>query len=59
VEAGGVLKPADDLARVIDAECLCGPGDGRGIVKSVEDIDWHDTGSSVIVSVAEKRQSVG
>src|SRR5262249_15578541 len=54
MEAGGVLKPADDLARVVDAECLGGAGNGRGIVKRVEDMDWHDTGSSVMVSVADK-----
>src|SRR5262249_44955618 len=43
----------DDLVRIIDPECLGGAGAGRGILEGVEDIDWHDTGSSLIVSLTE------
>jgi hypothetical protein len=46
------VKP-DDLVRAIDAVCLSGAGQGGGIVEGIEDIDWHDTGSSLIVSLAE------
>jgi hypothetical protein len=44
----------DDLARGVDALCKgAESGGGQRIVERVEDIDWHDTGSSLIVSLAE------
>jgi hypothetical protein len=49
VEAAPALVDPDDLVRTIDPERLGGAGEGGGIVERVEDIDWHDTGSSVIV----------
>src|SRR5262249_61087517 len=51
--AGGVLIGPDDLIRIIDAECLGSADKGQGIVEGVEDMDWHDTGSSLIVPLAE------
>ena len=42
----------DDLARVVDANCL-GAVEAEGIVEGGVRIDWHDTGSSVIVSLAK------
>jgi hypothetical protein len=56
VDAGGVLIGPDDLVRIIDAECLGGAGKARGIVEGIEGIDWHDTGFSVIVSLAGERR---
>jgi len=50
--AGGVVIVPDDLVRIIDADCLGGAGKGQRIVEGVEGIDWHDPGSSVIVSTA-------
>jgi hypothetical protein len=42
----------DNLVHIINPECLCGAGAGRGIVEGIEDIDWHDT-APLIVSLAE------
>src|SRR5262249_53585339 len=41
----------DDLARAADAKCL-GAG-GQGVVQGGVDVDWHDTGPSVINPKAE------
>jgi hypothetical protein len=43
----------DDLARVIDAGAKGMKTDGQGIIEGSVGIDRHDTGSVVIVSVAE------
>src|SRR5262245_39700799 len=51
--AGDVVIVPDDLVRIIEADCLGGAGASGGIVEGVEGIDWHDTGSSVIVSLAD------
>jgi hypothetical protein len=59
VLAGGGLIGSDDLVHIVDPPGVGGAGQGGGIVEGVEDIDWHDTGSSVIVSLAEKRRSGG
>ena len=50
VGAFGVIP--GDLARGIDAPRMAGAG-GYRVVEGSVDIDWHDTGSSVIVSLAE------
>ena len=42
----------DDLARGVDANCLSAV-EGERIVKGGVRIDWHDTCSSVIVSLAK------
>ena len=42
----------DDLARRVDAKRLCVVV-GRGIIEGGVRIDWHDTGSSLIVSLPE------
>ena len=57
--AGGVLKPPDDVVRVIDAECLGGAGNGQGIVKHVENMNWHDTGSALFIPLVEGNLSLG
>src|SRR5262249_51570637 len=49
--AAGFNVLPGDLARVVDAKRLGGKDQGN--VKSAIAIDWHDTGSSVIVSLAE------
>src|SRR5215831_8446917 len=43
---------SDDLAQIVDPGCDCAvaAGGGRRIVQRCVGIDWHDTGSSVIVS---------
>jgi hypothetical protein len=55
-EAVGVVVALDvgpdDLARAVDAECEGAVG-GRGVVQGGVDVDWHDTGSSVINPKAE------
>ena len=51
VAANGGVRP-DDLARGVDAECL-GARKGEGIVERGVRIDWHDTDSSLTVSVTE------
>ena len=49
VDAAAVVVIPDDLVRTAHAECLGGAvsGKARGIVESVEDLDGHDTGSSM------------
>jgi hypothetical protein len=49
MKAGGVLIAPDDLVRIIDAVCRRGASNARGVVEGIEDSDWHDTGSSLIV----------
>src|SRR5262249_26737241 len=49
-DAAGLVLP-DDLVRIIDAECLGAAGNARGIVEGVENIDWHNTNSSLIFSL--------
>jgi len=46
VKAGGVLIAPDDLVRIIDPVSHRGASNARGVVEGVEDMDWHDTGSS-------------
>ena len=53
MKAGGVLIAPDDLIRIIDAVSRRGASNARGIVEGVEDVDWHDPGSSLIVPLAE------
>src|SRR5215831_4628436 len=55
VESGGVSIPPDDLVRITDAGCHRGASNVRGVVEGVEDMDWHDTGSSLIVSFSRER----
>jgi acyl-coenzyme A thioesterase PaaI-like protein len=52
VGAAGVAIRPRDLARAVDAVCLGVAGAGQGIVEGGVGIDWHDTGSFVIVSLA-------
>src|SRR5262249_7967031 len=52
VLTGGVLIGPDNLVRVIYAVCIGGADSGQGIVEGVEDMGWHGTGSSLIVSIA-------
>src|SRR6266446_4548665 len=52
VHAAGVAVTPDDLARSVDAKRLCVVV-GRGIIEGGVRIDWHDTGSSLIVSLPE------
>jgi hypothetical protein len=49
--ATAVVEIPDDLVHIIDAECLGGADAGR-IIEGVEETEWHDLGSSVIVSLA-------
>jgi hypothetical protein len=39
--AAEVAVLADDLASIVDAECLGGAGKDPRLVKGVEDMDWH------------------
>jgi hypothetical protein len=50
--AENMLIP-DDLVRIIDPLCIGAADAGGGIVEGVESIDWHDTDSSLAVSLAE------
>src|SRR5262249_47907693 len=50
----GVLVKAHDLAGVVDAKRLGVAAGGQRIVEGGVGIDWHDTGSSLIVSLAKK-----
>jgi len=56
--AGLSVVVPNDLARPVDALCE-GFNRSQRIVEGGVGINWHDTGSSVIVSVAEKRRSGG
>src|SRR5262249_27574717 len=53
VDAGAGPVLPDDLIRIIDAECEGRTAVGRRIVEVGVGVDWHDTGSSLIVSLAE------
>jgi hypothetical protein len=52
VGAAKVTIEPDNLARTVDAPGT-GTAEGQGIVEGGVGIDWHDSGSSVIVSLAE------
>jgi hypothetical protein len=41
----------DDLACIVDAVCVGVADFGQGIVEGRVDIDWHHTGSTVIVAL--------
>ena len=48
----GVVKVRpDDLACIVDAVCVGVADFGQGIVEGRVDIDWHHTGSTVIVAL--------
>src|SRR5262245_41472071 len=51
--AGGVVIVPDDLVRIIDVDCVGGAGASGRIGVGAEGIDWHDMGSSLIVSIAD------
>jgi len=53
VKAARVLIISNNLIRVVNTPCYGGPGNSRGIVDGGVGIDWHDTGSSLSVSLAE------
>src|SRR5262245_36981022 len=56
--AASVAVSSDDLANPVDAQCNGGAG-GGGIVERGVDIDWHDTGSSVIVALWRRAPGIG
>jgi hypothetical protein len=51
VVATGVVILPNDLACIIDAVCVGVADFGQGIVEGRVDIDWHHTGSTVIVAL--------
>ena len=53
VGAADVRVRSDDLARGVDAICNGAVG-GQGIVEGGVGVDWHDPGSSVVVSRGER-----
>jgi hypothetical protein len=50
MHAPDVLKEPNDLVHIIDAHRIGAAGRRGGIVEGIEDIDWHGTGSPLIVS---------
>jgi hypothetical protein len=53
VVAAVVAVGPDDLAHGVDAKCSGAYG-GQGIIEGGVGVDWHDTASSGIVSLAER-----